>query len=83
MKLKYRTAVSLDKDKRPTTDKIIFLSCEGQVTEEEYFAFVSVLFDGIKSKVQFVSVMGEVLVLPESDRSDEQKRDLVYCPIEK
>lgn len=76
MELKHRTALSLDKAKRPTTDKIIFLSCEGQVTEEEYFATVSVLLEGIKSKVQFISVMGQVLALSECDRTDEQSRDL-------
>ena len=73
MELKYRTAVSLDREKRPTTDKIIFLACEGQATEEEYFAIVSVLFEGIKSKVQFISVMSEVLFYPRATVQTNRK----------
>lgn len=41
---------------RPKTNKIIFLSCEGSVTEEEYFDLVSNIFSEIKSKIQFISV---------------------------
>ena len=33
---------------RPATDKIIFLSCEGCVTEEEYFQYISEMFDELK-----------------------------------
>ena len=32
------TSISPFRTKRPATDKLIFLSCEGCVTEEEYFA---------------------------------------------
>ena len=42
--------------KRPQTNKIIFLSFEGSVTEEEYFDRVTNLFPEIKSKIQFISV---------------------------
>lgn len=41
---------------RPKTSKIIFLSCEGSVTEEEYFGLISDIYSGIKSKIQFISV---------------------------
>lgn len=61
---------------RPTTDKIIFLSCEGSVTEEEYFQYVSEMFDDLKSKIQFVSVVeDEIHTLPKY-RTDEQKKKL-------
>ena len=32
------------REKRPTTNKIIFISCEGSVTEEEYFQIISQLY---------------------------------------
>ena len=41
---------------RPKTSKIIFLSCEGSVTEEEYFNLISDIYSEIKSKIQFISV---------------------------
>lgn len=47
---------------RPKTSKIIFLSCEGSVTEEEYFNLISDIYSEIKSKIQFISV-AEVLFL--------------------
>lgn len=33
------------RDKRPATSKIIFLSCEGSVTEEEYIEVLSNIYD--------------------------------------
>ena len=41
---------------RPTTSKIIFLSCEGSVTEEEYIEVLSRIYDGVKGRVQVISV---------------------------
>lgn len=42
--------------RRPSTSKIIFLSCEGSVTEEEYIEILSQIYDGVKSRVQLISV---------------------------
>lgn len=62
--------------RRPATDKIIFLSCEGCVTEEEYFQYVSEMFDELKSRIQFVSVVeDEVHTIPKF-RTDEQRKKL-------
>lgn len=61
---------------RPETSKIIFLSCEGSVTEEEYFSRVSQLFDDIKTKVQFVSVEEDAVHTHYKSRTLEQKQSL-------
>ena len=71
-----RIETSLTKTKRPTSGKIIFISCEGQVTEEEYFEMISNLFSGIKSKIQFISVMEDILSIPSRHRTAEQTREL-------
>ena len=42
--------------KRPSTSKIIFLSCEGSVTEEEYIEILSQIYDGVKGRVRLISV---------------------------
>ncbi|MBP3609020.1 MAG: RloB domain-containing protein [Lachnospiraceae bacterium] len=62
--------------RRPTTDKIIFLSCEGSVTEEEYFQYVSEMFNELKSKVQFVSVVEDEIHTIRKYRTDEQNKKL-------
>ncbi len=62
--------------KRPTTSKIIFLSCEGSVTEEEYIEVLSRIYDGVKSRVQIISVAeDEVHTLPKN-RTREQNQVL-------
>ena len=59
---------------RPATSKIIFLSCEGSVTEEEYFARISDLFSEVRSKIQFISVAeDEVHTAPKSRTPDQAK----------
>lgn len=58
---------------RPATDKIIFLSCEGRVTEEEYFKRISEIFSSIKSKIIFVSVKEDILSIPKKKRTREQE----------
>lgn len=60
--------------KRPATSKIIFLSCEGCVTEEEYFARVSDIFSGIKSKIQFISVSEDAVHTSPNSRTPEQAK---------
>lgn len=43
--------------KRPDTDKILFISCEGPITEEAYFNILSEnIFDSIKTKIHIISV---------------------------
>lgn len=58
--------------KRPTTGKIIFLSLEGSVTEEEYFSRVSDLFSAVKSKVQFISVAEDAVHTRLKNRTNDQ-----------
>ena len=57
---------------RPTTSKIIFLSMEGSVTEEEYFKWISNEFDTIKSKIQFISVAEDAVHTRAKNRTPEQ-----------
>lgn len=62
---------------RPTTSKIIFISCEGSVTEEIYFEkIVSQIFSKIKSKIQFISVREDINRIPKHLRTEEQVKDL-------
>ena len=64
------------RDKRPATSKIIFLSCEGSVTEEEYIEVLSNIYDGVKGRVQLISVAeDEVHTLPKK-RTREQNQVL-------
>ena len=58
---------------RPTTSKIIFLSFEGSVTEEEYFDRVSDIFSEIKSKIQFISVAEDAVRTYHKCRTPEQE----------
>ncbi|WP_298732640.1 RloB family protein [uncultured Subdoligranulum sp.] len=57
---------------RPQTSKIIFLSCEGSVTEEEYFGLISDIYSGIKSKIQFISVAEDAVFTAPKCRTQEQ-----------
>ena len=61
---------------RPTTSKIIFLSFEGSVTEEEYFERVSELFSEIKSKIQFISVAEDAVHTMPKKRTETQNQML-------
>lgn len=61
---------------RPTTSKIIFLSCEGSVTEEEYFAHISEVYSGLKSKIQFISVAEDAVHTAPHSRTFDQKKYL-------
>lgn len=61
----------------PRSAKIIFLSLEGTVTEEEYFRdIVQKYFSSVKSKIKFISVQSEILDKDSSLRSDEEKSSL-------
>ena len=59
---------------RPTTSKIIFLSCEGSVTEEEYFNLISDIYSEIKSKIQFISVAEDAIFTAPKCRTQDQVR---------
>ncbi len=61
---------------RPSTDKIIFLSFEGSVTEEEYFDAVSEVFYSVKSKIQFISVAEDAVNTHHKCRTLDQKATL-------
>ncbi|MCI8410080.1 MAG: hypothetical protein HFJ09_12545 [Lachnospiraceae bacterium] len=70
-----RTPFSVDnpyRPYRPTTSKIIFLSMEGSVTEEEYFKWISSEFDMIKTKIQFISVAEDAVHNHVNNRTSEQ-----------
>lgn len=62
--------------KRPVSDKIIFLSCEGAVTEEEYFFHIMEIFSSVKSRIQFISVKEDILFKKDADRTIEEKQIL-------
>lgn len=59
---------------RPATSKIIFLSFEGSVTEEEYFEHISDLFGEIRSKIQFISVAEDAVHTAPKCRTSDQAR---------
>lgn len=64
------------RSRRPATSKIIFLSFEGSVTEEEYFEWISNLFSEIRSKIQFISVAEDAVHTAPKRRTSEQTRML-------
>lgn len=62
--------------KRPSTSKIIFLSCEGSVTEEEYIEILSQIYDGVKNRVHLISVAEDEIHTRPSKRTREQNQVL-------
>ena len=62
--------------KRAADNKIIFLSLEGSVTEEEYFSIITEIYNGVRTKIQFISVMEEIIGTPPKRRTLEQARML-------
>lgn len=56
--------------------KIIFISCEGNVTEEEYFKMFSTLYPQIQDRIQFVSVKEDILSIPVEKRTEAQNKEL-------
>lgn len=59
---------------RPASDKLIFLSCEGCVTEEQYFRLLNELYGEVRTKIRFISVMEDVLRKPARYRTQEEQR---------
>ena len=62
--------------RRPATSKIIFLSCEGSVTEEEYIEVLSQIYDGVKGRVQLISVAEDEVHTVPKKRTREQNQVL-------
>lgn len=62
--------------KRPSTSKIIFLSCEGSVTEEEYIEILSQIYDGVKGRVRLISVAEDEVHTRPQRRTTEQRKVL-------
>ena len=62
--------------KRPATSKIIFLSCEGSVTEEEYIEILSQIYDGVKGRVHLISVAEDEVHTRPKKRTREQNQIL-------
>lgn len=61
---------------RPSTSKIIFLSCEGSVTEEEYIEILSQIYDEVKERVQLISVAEDEIHTRPKNRTKEQNQVL-------
>ena len=62
------------RNKRPSTSKIIFLSCEGSVTEEEYIEVLTKVYDGVKTRVQLISVAEDAIHTSPNKRTREQNQ---------
>ena len=61
--------------KRRTSDKLIFISCEGSVTEWEYFEkIVNLAFENVSSKVRVINILEDVLKKKSEQRTSEENR---------
>ena len=61
------------REKKSRSSKIIFFSCEGLVTEEEYFKILSdKIFADISSQLCLVSARKDFLKIPNEERTQEQ-----------
>ena len=61
--------------KRRTSDKLIFISCEGSVTEWEYFEkIIKRVFANINSKVSVINVLEETLNKKDKNRTSEERK---------
>ena len=54
------------------SSKIIFLSCEGRVTEENYIDLIARLFSEIESKIKLISVAEDAAHTPDKYKTAEQ-----------
>lgn len=69
--------ISPYREKRPVSSKLIFIVCEGEVTEYNYFKnVVSKEFDNLKSKVQVINILEDSLKKPRGERTAEEKQML-------
>lgn len=67
------------RQRRPVTKKIIFLSLEGCVTEEEYFDLLKGIFSEIQSRIQFISVAEDAVHTAPKHRTPDQNKLLSKC----
>ena len=58
---------------RPQASRIIFLSCEGSVTEEEYFEHIQTIYRQISSRIQFISVAEDAVHTAHGSRDRAQR----------
>ncbi len=59
--------------KRPASGKIIFLSMEGSVTEEQYVDWIRFAFEGVRTKIQLISVAEDAVQTISKFRTPDQK----------
>lgn len=69
------STADFSRTKKRTSDKLIFISCEGVETEEVYFDILASLFHNIRSKIKIVSVRGDYLLL---DQKHKKKSKTEY-----
>lgn len=63
------------RQKRRTSDKLIFISCEGSVTEWEYFEkIINMVFVNINSKVKIINVLEDALKKNTKKRTIEENK---------
>lgn len=66
------------REKRPRSSKIIFFSCEGPITEEEYFQILSEkVFSDIFSQICLVSARKDFLKIPRSEQTQAQWKNKI------
>lgn len=63
--------------KRETSGKLIFISCEGAVTEWEYFGeIVNSVFGNVRSKVRVINVLEDALNKKAKSRTPDEQRQV-------
>ena len=63
--------------KRRTSDKLIFISCEGSVTEWEYFEkIINMVYNNISPKVKVINVLEEALKKRDNKRTIDEKKQV-------
>ncbi len=73
----YSLPFSPVRPKRRTSDKLIFISCEGSVTEWEYFEkIINMVFANISSKVKVINVLENALKKRDKNRTIEEKKQV-------
>lgn len=66
--------------KHRTSDKLIFISCEGSVTEWEYFKdIINIVFANIGSKVKVINIVEDALNKNAKNRTPEENRQVSSC----
>lgn len=64
--------------KRRTSDKLIFISCEGSVTEWEYFEkIINMVFANIGSKVKVINILEDALKKRDKNRTTDERRQIL------